>query len=123
MKLRIKGNSVRLRLSKWEVERFAKEGILQETTNFGNHMLSYTVKSTEEKTMTATLTQAGITLLVPLTQLMQWAGSNTQVGISQKMDIGNNETLSLLLEKDFKCIDANPEDDQEDFFENPDKVC
>ena len=123
MKLRIKGNSVRLRLSKLEVERFAKESTLHETTNFGNHVFSYTVKSTEEKTMTATLTQASITLLVPSTQLMQWAGSNTQVGISQKMDIGNNETLSLLLEKDFKCIDANPEDDQEDFFENPDKVC
>ena len=123
MKLRIKGNSVRLRLSKSEVERFAKEGMLHETTNFGNQVFSYIVKSTEEKTMTATLAQAGITLLVPSMQLLQWASSNSQVGISEKMDIGNNETLSLLLEKDFKCIDANPEDDQEDFFENPDKVC
>ena len=123
MKLRIKGNSVRLRLSKLEVKRFAKEGMLQETTNFGNHVFSYTVKSTEEEIMTATLTQASITLLVPSMQLLQWASSNSQVGISEKMDIGNNETLSLLLEKDFKCIDANSEDDQEDFFENPVKVC
>ena len=123
MKLRIKGNSVRLRLSKSEVERFAKEGMLHETTNFGNQVFSYTVQSTEEKTMTATLAQAGITLLVPSMQLLQWASSNSQVGISEKMDIGNNETLSLLLEKDFKCIDANPKEEQEDFFENPDKVC
>ena len=123
MKLRIKGNSVRFRLSKSEVERFVKEGMLHETTNFINNVFSYTVQSTEENTMTAELTHAGITLLVPSMQLLLWAGSNSQVGISEKMGIGNNATLSLLLEKDFKCIDANPEEDQEDFFENPDKVC
>ena len=123
MKLRIKGNSVRFRLSKSEVDRLAKEGMLHETTNFGNNVFSYTVQSIEEKTMTATLTQGGITLLVPSMQLMHWAASNSQVGISEKMDIGNNETLSLLLEKDFKCIDAPFEEDQEDYFENPDKVC
>ncbi len=123
MKLRIKGNSVRFRLSKTEVERFAKEGMLHETTNFGNNVFRYTLQGIEENTMSAELTHAGITLLVPSKKLLQWAGSNSQVGISEKMGIGNNETLSLLLEKDFKCIDANPEEDQADFFENPDKVC
>lgn len=123
MKLRIKGNSVRFRLSKSEVDRFAEEGMLHETTSFGKHIFSYTVQSVEEDKMTATLSSSGITLLVPSKQLKQWAESASLVGISEKMDIGNNETLSLLLEKDFKCIDASPEEDQADFFDNPDKVC
>ena len=123
MKLRIKGNSVRFRLSKSEVERFAKEGMLHETTNFGKQVFSYTAQSIQQNNMTAELSSAGITLLIPGEQLNQWASSASQVGISNKMDIGNNETLSLLLEKDFKCIDAPFEEDQEDYFENPDKVC
>ena len=73
--------------------------------------------------MTAELSPAGITLLVPAEQLHKWANSASQVGISNKIDIGNNQTLALLLEKDFKCIDAPVEEDQDDYFENPDKVC
>lgn len=123
MKLRIKGNSVRFRLSKSEVDRLASEGRLHETTSFGKQVFSYTAQSIPEKNMTAELSPAGITLLVPSEQLDKWASSASQVGISNKIDIGNNQTLALLLEKDFKCIDADPEEDQADFFENPDKVC
>ncbi len=123
MKLRIKGNSVRFRLSKSEVDRLAREGRLHETTSFGKHVFSYTAQTNHEKKMTAELSPSGITLLVPSEQLDQWARSDSQVGISNKIDIGNNETLSLLLEKDFKCIDAKAEEDQADYFENPDKVC
>ena len=123
MKIRIKGNSVRFRLSKSEVDRFAREGMLHETTSFGQNVFSYTVQCSEEDIMTAEMVNAAVTLFVPVKQLMQWATSASQVGISEKMDIGNNENLSLLLEKDFKCIDAIPAEDQSDFFENPDKVC
>jgi len=51
-----------------------------------------------------------------------WA-ANEVVGYEHNMDIGNGKQLYLLLEKDFKCIDAPPSEDQSDNFENPHKVC
>jgi len=39
------------------------------------------------------------------------------------MDIGDDKHLYLLLEKDFKCIDAPAHEDQSDNFENPHKHC
>lgn len=123
MKIRIKGNSVRFRLSKSEVDLLGKEGLLQETTNFGSNVFTYSVKSTLEQELNATFTSSGITLHVPTKLLNQWAGTQSQVGIVNKIDVGKNEILTLLLEKDFKCIDAPAGENQDDFFENPDKVC
>ena len=41
MKLRIKGNSIRFRLTKPEVDYFEKENYLEEKTHFGNTEFVY----------------------------------------------------------------------------------
>lgn len=48
MKIRIKGNSIRYRLTKTEVETFCKTGSYKETTNFGNSVFTYQLKAKKE---------------------------------------------------------------------------
>lgn len=122
MKIRIKGNSIRIRLSKSEVALFAQEGYLEEKTDFGNNSLSYAVKSTEDKTMSAQFNDNAITLMVPQHLLQQWASTNL-VSLEYNLPVNNENNLYLLLEKDFKCIDAVVTEDQSDYFENPSKSC
>ena len=45
MKIRIKGNSVRVRLTRSEVDHFAETGYLEESTEFGNSHFLYALQS------------------------------------------------------------------------------
>jgi hypothetical protein len=122
MKIRIRGNSVRIRLSKSEVAQFAKEGYVEERTEFANSSLVYTVKSSEGETLSADFNNGNITLYVPVSMLQQWASTEI-VGMEHNMPLPNGKQLYLLIEKDFKCIDAAVTEDQSDMYENPLKAC
>ena len=122
MKVRIKGNSVRMRLSKSEVEAFAKEGYVEERTEFVNSTLIYSVKTTDAETLSADYTSGALTLFIPSNLLRKWAFTNL-VGLNYNMPINNGKYLFILLEKDFKCIDDEVTEDQSDYFENPSKTC
>lgn len=122
MKIRMKGNTFRLRLSKTEVGMFAAKGYVEERTDFGSDTLIYAVKSTNDETMSAGFVNGNITLYVPHHLLQQWAATNL-VGLDYNMPVSNDRHLYILLEKDFKCIDAVATEDQSDYFENPAKSC
>ena len=121
MKLRIKGNSLRIRLSVSEVETLSGGSELRESVNFGTSQLSYTVKPVASEDMNATFDSNVITLHIPVHYLAGWP-SNSVVGFEETVNVGSDQLLHLLLEKDFKCLDVT-EEDQTDFFENPSKSC
>ncbi len=122
MKIRIKANTVRYRLSKSEVATLTEEGKLEEKTEFTNGALLYAIRQTENDDLSADFTNNTITLYVPKTALKSWAETD-QVGIDCNMLLPNDNTLYLLLEKDFKCNDADVNEDQSDYFENPHLTC
>jgi hypothetical protein len=122
MKLRIKGNSLRYRLSKSEVSNFVNSGYLEEQTQFGENTFVYALQSVDDGTeLSATLDQNKITMFVPKLLLNEWPG-NEIVGFHSNMPLTGNDSLYLLLEKDFICLDHTTED-QSDNYENPNKVC
>ena len=122
MKLRIKGNSIRIRLTRTEVARIASEGYLEEQTSFGTQKLIYALKRVETgNELTAGMEGTKITLYIPSTMVNDWP-SNDIVGFNARMPVGVDETLYLLLEKDFVCLDHTDED-QSDNYENPNRVC
>ena len=122
MKIRIKGNSLRIRLSKSEVNQLAGEGYLEEQISFGNNALAYALQSSiEGEQLSANFVDNKITMYVPRSLTKDWP-VNSIVGFDEKISLADGSSLSLLLEKDFVCKDATTED-QSDNYENPDKTC
>lgn len=123
MKIRIKGNSVRIRISKSELSEFAQKGVLQEETDFGLQKFSYKLISrNQESPLDAAYTGQSIEIYVQQTEAQNWAQTEL-VGIKHYKSLDNGTSLFLLLEKDFKCIDNEAMEDQSDNFENPLHTC
>ncbi|MBL7698042.1 MAG: hypothetical protein JNK79_07780 [Chitinophagaceae bacterium] len=122
MKLRIKGNSVRIRLSKTEVDELVSGLSIEETTSFGENTFGYTVKPVNySDQLTASYDNNIISLYVPKVLLKDWS-TNSVVGFEAMMPLDDSDHLHLLLEKDFKCLDKTI-GDQSDFFDNPSTNC
>ncbi len=122
MKLRIKGNSLRYRLSKSEVNKIATVGYLEEQTSFGENKFTYALQRVNDGVeLSATLDQNKITMLVPAPFLKDWP-ENEIVGFNASMPITGSDSLYLLLEKDFVCLDETLED-QTDNYANPNQTC
>jgi len=118
MKLRIRGNSIRLRLTKPEVDLFKLHGLVEDSINFGNTKLTYQLKVTDNsKDLTATYNQQVITVYMPEDMRKDWT-TTEWVGYDAMQQINETESLKILVEKDFKCLDGTTED-QTDMYENP----
>ncbi|MGB4844235.1 MAG: hypothetical protein WBP16_07210 [Ferruginibacter sp.] len=122
MKLRIKGNSLRIRLTKTEVSKLADTGYLQEQTVFPNNTFTYALQGDESTTVLfATLGSNKITMHIPASFIENWP-ENDIVGINATMPFFEDGSLYLLVEKDFVCLDETTED-QSDNYDNPKKNC
>ena len=121
MKIRIQRNSVRFRLSKSDIDQLTRTGFLKEETAFGHANFGYAItRSNDHNELSATFEDGTILLIMPENQINGWA-ENDIVGFNAVMEINNTESLKLLVEKDFKCLD-NVTEDQSDHYENP-KIC
>ena len=118
MKIRIKGNSVRYRLTRSEVETFCNTGHFAETTEFNGQTFTYALAVSEtKKHMDAEFLNDTITLIVPKETCKGW-NVNDKVGFEHTLTLDNGNKLSLLVEKDFICMDRTTED-QSDNYPNP----
>lgn len=123
MKIRIKGNSVRLRLSRSEIEIFGKEGYIEEATEFASSTFSYAIqKLFDGSTLDASFTGQKLTVFVPNVLMQEWVNTDV-VGFSHHLPIAADKSLFLLIEKDYKCVDADQTEDQSDYYDNPVKTC
>src|SRR5271157_299379 len=107
MKLRIRGNSIRLRLGESEVAQLVKGGRVSESIQFSafpRNQLTYTVvTSPAEKEITARLADSEIKVTVPEALGQAWANS-AQVGLIHVQPIASEVNLAILIEKDFRCL-------------------
>lgn len=118
MKIRIKGNSIRYRLTKPEVETFCREGYFMERTEFKNQIFKYELRSLDNiSNLDADFKSDTITMYLPEQDKNDWAISN-RVGFQHTISLANGKELFLLLEKDFVCLDETIED-QSDNYPNP----
>jgi hypothetical protein len=118
MKIRIRGNSIRYRLSMSEVETFSSTGIVKAHTFFGKSAFYYILRSTADTdSLCATYENNTITVFVPDEAARNWATS-ARIGFDGAMQLDGGGQLSLLVEKDFTCLDDTGED-QSDNYPNP----
>ena len=117
MKIRIKGDSIRFRLTRTEVEALCKNGYFEEVTHLKGAFFSYAVRTAESAGMTARFKDNGITLYIDNGLVDGWE-SNDRVGFEHVEETSGTSQLHLLLEKDFVCLDRRLED-QSDNYPNP----
>jgi len=115
MKLRMKGNSIRLRLTQSEVVRVAEGGRIEESCKFGAERFGWALESAAGTAVSAVLTGAQITVSVPVAMIREWAGGD-QVGI-----YATSGPVEIAIEKDFRCLTPRP--DEADAFPNPATTC
>ena len=118
MKIRIQDNSIRYRLTMSEVAAFSRDGVVESCTSFEQDEFRYVLKTKSHITgLTATFENNTITMWVPAKDARGWAKS-TEIGFSNTVALEGGKELSLLLEKDFACLDETGED-QSDNYPNP----
>jgi hypothetical protein len=121
MKLRIKGESMRLRVSRSEVAKLLAGDCLEDTVHFAPEagaQFTYALQR-DPSVSRPTVHYSGnrVTILLPADQADAW-GVTDQVGIAEDVSLGDVGSLSLLIEKDFACLDRGGEEN-EDSFPNP----
>lgn len=118
MKLRIKGNSIRLRLTKSEVNILSSGEAVTEKTQFT------VMDSFEYKLERWLLNVAGakfekdcLTVSIPEKDVERWVSSDF---VTLEYHIDNQaDGLKILIEKDFACLSVRPGEDDSDSFPNP----
>ncbi len=122
MKIRIKGNSVRFRLTQSEVKQLSETGSVQEVTEFGGSTFHYRVQLMKGiQNLQAAYAQNEIVLSIPETDGKDWFQKEA-VGFEHEMPLPEGKKLHLLVEKDFTCLE-NTSEDQSDNYPNPKLQC
>lgn len=125
MKIRMKGNSVRLRLSRSEVEEFGRSGEVHEEVRFGarpDDTLRYQIAKSPGEKVTASLAGGTITVSVPDRLAAIWV-EGEQIGFSESQVVDEKSDLLIMVEKDFVCLTPRDDEETADNFPHPNTTC
>jgi hypothetical protein len=123
MKLRVRGNSLRLRLSRREVAQVARGEAVRETTAFSPvSRLEYVLETTDDRELGARFEDGLVRVGIPGSMAREWA-SSSMVSLKAEQPVGN-ESLRILIEKDFTCLKPreHESEDESDLFPNPNEA-
>lgn len=120
MKLRIRDNSIRLRLMRGEVEAVRQEGLVRGRVPFaGGVTFDYVLESSPATVNPeAHMSNNVLTVTLPKETVDHWAASD-EVSIAAEQVLENGAPLSILVEKDFACLAPREGEDESDMFEHP----
>lgn len=126
MKLRIKGPSLRLRLTQGEVRALSEAGSVQEQVPFGGGVtLTYRLSRDAAATRIGASFSGGVLeIRVPEAQVLTWCASD-EVSLAASQE-ASPHTLAITVEKDFACLAPRTDEDESDNFPHPQsgaKVC
>lgn len=118
MKLRIRGNSIRLRLKRGEVDRLAAGNKLVEETEFPGSAFGYSLELSDNEDMLASFENGRIEISMPREIIPEWADTDL-VTLYTEQELPGDGKLEILVEKDFTCLEPghhrNCEDDQDTY--------
>ncbi len=121
MKLRIKDNSIRLRLTRGEVDALRDSGVVEAKTGFpGGRAFQYRVESSPASVNPAAFfSDNAVTVRLPETTVLAWA-TTEQVSVPGEQVLDDGATLQILVEKDFACLAPREGEDEADMYPYPD---
>jgi len=115
MKIRILDDAVRLRLERDEVDAIGLGRNVEASTHFvGEQVFRYCLCVADVASVESSFHDNRLTVVLPTQIALQWANDETAVSIR-----GQHGPTSLLVEKDFECLDPRAGEDQSNRFRNP----
>jgi hypothetical protein len=120
MKLRIKGPTLRLRLTQAEIGALAQHGVVEEHVPFAaNVSLIYRLKrDPAAREISASYRNGVVEIRIPEGTARHWCTSElVTLAHAQPLPEG---VLQITLEKDFACLTPRADEDEADNFPHPD---
>jgi len=114
MKLRFEKNSLRYRLRKSEVEQLTHNGFVKDSIAFPATVFSYELHVSDVPDPVATLVENTLIVNIPLGIATEWINTD-EVGINHIMHLSNDQTLEIVIEKDFPCKNDSDEEKKDTF--------
>ena len=120
MKLRVRDNSIRLRLTQSEVELVRTDGLVRGRVPFaGSYSFDYVLESSPATVKPeAHMSNNVLIVRVPESEIHSWADSE-EVSISSRQILDGGDHLSILVEKDFACLAPREGEDESDMYPHP----
>lgn len=115
MKLRFEKNSIRFRVRKSDLELLNQQGFVQESVQFPGNVFMFQLRVSSEVEPAAEFSGNSITASIPAGMATAWMNTG-EVGIYHVQHI-DNQTLEIIIEKDFPCKDRSEEDRSDTFVE------
>lgn len=124
MKLRIKGDSLRLRLTQGEVRVLEEQGLVEDRVRFGGGTaLVYRVtRDRRWPTIAASYADGAVEVHLPEETALNWCRSD-DVTLGGAQPAADDAELRIVVEKDFACLTAREGEDESDHFPNPNQSC
>lgn len=120
MKLRIKGPTLRLRLTQGEIRALLEEGVVEERVPFapGASLVYRLRRDAGCSEISASFRNGVVEILVPEGSAREWCTSE-RVTLAHEQALPE-EALRITLEKDFACLAPREGEDESDNFPHPD---
>ncbi len=119
MKLRIHGDSLRLRLTRSEVAEFAASGSVKSKICFvGGGALHYSLIRSSVDSLAANFTGNEVVVEVPAALAASWPSSD-EVTMSGSVHLADGTMLEVIVEKDFQCLHKGEAAKDPDAYPNP----
>ena len=124
MKLRIKGDSLRLRLTQGEVQQLGENGSVEDRVRFGaGTALTYRLKrDAASSDIGATFANGTVEIRLPEKAALTWCRTD-EVTLSGSQPAAQGAELRIVVEKDWRCLTPREGEDESDHFENPNQTC
>jgi len=119
MKLRIKGPTLRLRLTQGEIRALLEEGVVEEQVPFaaGVSLVYRLRRDTRSGEISASFRNGVVEIVVPEGNAREWCTSEL-VTLAHEQALPEG-ALRITLEKDFACLEPREGEDDPDNFPNP----
>jgi len=124
LKLRVRDNSIRLRLTRSEVELVRNDGLglglgRGRVPLAGRNNFDYVLESSPATVKPeAHISNNVLTVRIPEAEIISWSESD-EVSISASQILDGGDQLNILVEKDFACLAPREGEDETDMYPHP----
>jgi hypothetical protein len=119
VKLRVRGDSLRLRLTRGEVQQLGQSGAVEERVHIApDRALVYRLqRASAAATLCATFENGVVEIQVPETQARAWCESDLVT--LEHVQAYAEVRLRIVVEKDYACLAPREDEDEADKFPHP----